>query len=308
MRKALASIPIYHRAVLELFIAGMLWGISFTFVKWALIDFKPSTLVFWRFLFAIVLAEILYFIFDREGFKKTHNDYKIAILAGFGLGSSLIFQTIGLQTTSATNSSFITSLYVVLIPFANYFFLKTKVHWYHFALSAIAFLGMGLLLDLPKNGFTLNSGDLFTIAVAFTSALHIMAVGSAAQKMKSGFRFNTAQTFWALIFVLPFLMYDVSAKEIPVVPVVTDYMSVVSIAGLAILVTLGAFYLQVRAQKVLSNTTASMLCLLEAPYSFLFASALLNEKLTPIQLLGAMIILSISAMTVYIERPKNTNP
>lgn len=307
MRKALAAIPTYHRAVLELFIAGMLWGISFTFVKWALVDFSPTTLVFWRFAFAIVLAEIVFFIFDREGFKKSHSDYKIGLFAGIGLGSSLIFQTIGLQTTTATNSSFITSLYVVLIPFANFFFLKTKVHWYHFALSFMAFLGMGLLLDLPNNGLKLQSGDLFTIMVAVTSTFHIIAVGVGSQKMKSGFRFNTSQTFWAWLFLIPFLSYDMTAKKIPLFPVITSYASVLSVIGLAILVTLGAFYLQVRAQKVLSTTTASMLCLLEAPYSFLFASALLNEKLTPIQLVGAILILGISALTIYIERPKNTD-
>lgn len=308
MRKSLANIPVYHRAVLELFIAGMLWGMSFTFVKWALVDFKPASIVFWRFLFALVLAEVFYFIFDREGFKKSHSDYKIALLSGVGLGGSLILQTIGLQTTTATNSSFITSLYVVIIPFANYFVVKSKVHWYHFAFSGIAFLGMGLLLDLPKNGFALQSGDLFTISVAFTSALHIMAVSHAAPKIKSGFRFNTAQTFWALIVILPFLIYDKSSKKISLIPDITSYASVLSIAGLSIFVTLGAFYLQVRAQRVLSTTTASMLCLLEAPYSFLFASALLNEKLTPIQLLGAIIILSISALTVYVERPNNAQP
>lgn len=308
MRKAIANIPVYHRAVLELFIAGMLWGISFTFVKWALVDFKPTTIVFWRFLFAIIIAEVLYFLFDREGFKKTHSDYKIAILSGVGLGGSLILQTIGLQTTSATNSSFITSLYVVIIPFANYFVVKSKVHWYHFAFSGIAFLGMGLLLDLPTNGFTLHSGDLFTISVAFTSALHLMAVAHAAPKIKSGFRFNTAQTFWALVLVLPFLIFDTTSKDIPLIPEITHISSILSILGLTLFVTLGAFYLQVRAQRVLSTTTASMLCLLEAPYSFLFASALLNEKLTPIQLVGAIIILSISALTVYVERPKNANP
>lgn len=307
MRKTLAAIPTYHRAVLELFIAGMLWGISFTFVKWALVDFSPATLVFWRFAFALLLGEVLYFVFDREGFKKSHSDYKIGIFAGLGLGSSLIFQTIGLQTTTATNSSFITSLYVVLIPFANFFFLKSKVHWYHFGLSLIAFLGMGLLLDLPHNGLRLHSGDIFTLLVAVTSTFHIIAVGLGSKKMKSGFRFNTSQTFWAWVFLIPFLGYDISAKNVAFFPKITSYTSVLSVIGLSILVTLGAFYLQVRAQKVLSNTTASMLCLLEAPYSFLFASALLNEKLTPIQLAGAILILGISALTIYIERPKNAD-
>jgi drug/metabolite transporter (DMT)-like permease len=307
MRKAIQNIPDYHRAVLELIIAGTFWGISFTFVKWALVDFSPSTLVFWRFAFAVLLAELMLFVINREEYKRSRSDFKIGIFAGVSLGASLIFQTYGLTSTTATNSSFITSLYVVMIPMANAFFFKTKVLWYHFVLSGAAFLGMGLLLDLPTVGFKFNIGDILTFIAAITSTFHIIAVGLGSQKMKSGFRFNTSQTLWAWFFVLPFLGYDMARNQIPLVPKITTYTSVLSVIALAIFVTLGAFYLQVRAQKVLNTTTASMLCLLEAPYSFLFASVLLNEKLTPIQLIGAVTILFVSALSVYVERPKNGN-
>lgn len=303
MKKALQSIPAYHRAVLELIIAGTFWGISFTFVKWALVDFSPSALVFWRFLLAIVLGEALMFFLNRAEYKKSHNDFKIGIFAGISLGASLIFQTFGLTDTTATNSSFITSLYVVMIPLANAFFFRTQVHWYHFLLSAIAFAGMGLLLDLPTVGFKFNTGDILTFIAAVTSTFHIIAVGIGSKKMQSGFRFNTSQTFWAWILVLPFLGYEMQAKSLPLFPKITSYTSVLCIVALSVFVTLGAFYLQIRAQRVLSTTTASMLCLLEAPYSFLFASVLLSEKLTPMQLIGAMIILFISMVSVYVDRP-----
>lgn len=305
MKKTLQSIPEYHRAVLELILAGTFWGISFTFVKWALVDFSPSVLIFWRFLLAIVLGEVILFFVNREEFKKSHSDFKIGIFAGISLGASLIFQTFGLTTTTATNSSFITSLYVVMIPIANAFFFRTAVRWYHFVFSAIAFLGMGVLLDLPSVGFKFNTGDILTFIAAITSTFHIIAVGLATKKMRSGFRFNTSQTFWAWVLTLPFLAYEIKTQSVSILPTITSYTSVVSVIALAIFVTLGAFYLQVRSQRILTTTTASMLCLLEAPYSFLFASVLLNEKLTPQQLAGAVVILFISMLSVYVERPKN---
>lgn len=298
-------LPQYHRAVLELILAGTFWGISFTFVKWALIDFSPSTLVFWRFLLALILAEGLYFLLDRENYKKSHSDLKLGLFAGVSLGGALIFQTMGLTSTTATNSSFITSLYVVMIPLANAFFFKTQVKWHHFVLSAFAFLGMGLLLDLPTVGFNFNPGDLLTLLAAVTSTFHIIAVGLAAKKMKSGFRFNTAQTLWAWVFIMPFLGHDIFSKNIPLIPEITSYASILSIIALAVFVSIGAFYLQVRAQKVLNTTTASMLCLLEAPYSFLFASVLLKESLNAVQLVGAMTILLVSMVSVYIDKPKH---
>ena len=66
-----------------------------------------------------------------------------------------------------------------------------------------------------------------------------------------------------------------------------------------------AFFLQVSSQKVLSTTTASMLCLLEAPFSFLFATLILGETLIGLQILGAFLILLSSALSIYVDRPQH---
>ena len=305
MKKALQGIPLYHKAVIELILAGAIWGVSFTLVKWALQDFSTSTLMFWRFLLAIVLGESLMFLFRREEYKNSFSDLWTALPAGVTLGLTLIFQTHGLNYTTATNSSFITTLYVVMIPIASFYFFKTKLEFIHIALSFLAFFGMGLLLDIYHNNSNFNYGDILTLGSAVAATFQILFVGIGARKIKNAFRFNIFQTFWCWLTVIPFLIYEIIFKNIKIIPDQYSMTSIGSIVGLAIFVSLLAFYLQIKSQKILSTTTASMLCLLEAPYSFIFASVFLNERLTPIQFLGAGIIMLSSILSVYVERPQN---
>ncbi len=290
-------------------LAGFIWGLSFIFVTWALKDFTTYSLIFWRFIIALVVGEALLFIFNRSSFKESHSDIRLSFWSGLGLGMALMTQTSGLNYTTATNSSFITSLYVVLIPIASALVFKNKVKISHFFLALLAFLGMALLLNMPdqlQNGkMSFNKGDLITVLTAITSTMHILCVSLAAPKIKNGFRFNTYQTFWALLLLIPFLIYENITQSVQLWPTSPSLLSVGSVVALALLVSMVAFYLQVRAQKILSATTASMLCLLEAPFAFLFALFLLNEGLNFTQSIGAVIILLSSALSVFIERPKN---
>ena len=116
----------YLKSVLMLFSAAVLWGASFTFVKWALVDFTTTQLLFWRFFLAFIIGESFLFLLNPVEFKKSHTDILLSLKPGLFLGASLLFQIHGLHTTTATKSGFITSLYVILIPFicsSHYFLL-----------------------------------------------------------------------------------------------------------------------------------------------------------------------------------------
>lgn len=284
-------------------LAGIIWGASFTLVRWALDDFSATTLMFWRFIIAFLLGEALHYLFNRKLFHASWGDARAAMWAGFFLGLSLFFQTYGLNFTTATNSGFITSLYVVMIPILGALFFKQKIFPRHLLLSLMAFAGMGFLLNLKD--FNLAQGELLTLVAALTAAFQIIFIGKTAVHTKSAFRFNTYQTFWSWVTLLPFLVFEVRAKDIPLWPEQVHFHSVASVVALAVFVSLLAFYLQVRAQKVLSTTTSSMLCLLEGPFAFLFAAYFLTERLNPIQFLGAFIILLSCALSVVFDRPKH---
>jgi drug/metabolite transporter (DMT)-like permease len=303
--KLLIKINRYSKAVLELTLAGIIWGASFTFVRWALEDFTATTLMLWRFVIAFVVGEIILKLFQPEQYRNSWGDARLAVWAGVFLGISLFFQTYGLNFTSATNSGFITSLYVVLIPIISFVFFRTKIHPRHIVFSLMAFAGMGLLLDLKE--FKLEKGELLTLCAALTAAFQIMFIGRVAKFAKSPFRFNTYQTFWSCITLLPFLIYETTAHHVPLFPKAPSFRAIASVVCLALLVSVFAFYLQVRAQRVLSTTTSSMLCLLEGPFAFIFAALLLSERLNWVQAGGAAVILASCALSIYFDEEEEND-
>lgn len=292
----------YNQAVAELTLAGIIWGGSFTLVRFALVDFPASVLIFWRLFLAFILGEVLLFFINRDLFRKSWSDARTSAPAGIFLGLSLWFQTYGLNFTTVTNSGFITSLYVVLIPIIGVLFFKQKIKLHHIILSLMAFAGMGFLLNLQD--LRLHIGEMLTLACAFTAAFQIMFIGKVAKHTVSAFRFNTYQTFWSMITVLPFLLFETVVQKTEIWPKAVHPQSVLSLIALALLVSLLAFYLQVRAQRTLSTTTSSMLCLLEGPFAFIFAAFFLSESLDGLQLFGALLILTSCALSVFLDRPE----
>ncbi len=296
----------YNLAVLELFCASVLWGASFTLVRWGLVDFSTSTLVFWRFLVAFVLGETFFYLFYREEFKASHSDILRSMPAGFFLAASIILQTEGLITTSATSSSFITSLYVIFVPLLGGLFYKQKIMFHHFILGLTGLFGMGLLMNFQNlSHFKFSYGDLLTLGCAIAAAFHIITVGRVSRMARSSFRFNNYQTFWTLIIILPFLLYETTQNSVSLWPAKLGARALFSVLGLAVFVSILGFYLQIRAQKVLNTTTSSLLCLLEAPNAFVFATIFLAEKINAVQKLGILLILLSSVFSVFIDRPKN---
>ncbi|MGZ3727509.1 MAG: DMT family transporter [Pseudobdellovibrio sp.] len=288
---------------MELTLAGVLWGSSFTLVRWGLDDFSAPSLLFWRYLIAFVIGELFLLLTNKKQYDASWGDSKLAVGAGVYLGAAVLLQSYALKHTTATNAGFITSLYVIIIPFLMAVFYKHKVRLRHIALSITAFAGMGLLLNLQE--LQVARGELLTLCSAFVAAMQIISIGRAANKTTSPFRFNNYQIFWSLLSILPFLIYDNLQNDLPVWPAEVHLKSVVAIVTLSVSVSIFACFLQVRAQRILSTTTSSMLCLLEGPFAFFFGFLFLQERLGLMQALGAIIILSSCALSVFLDRPQN---
>jgi drug/metabolite transporter (DMT)-like permease len=93
------------------------------------------------------------------------------------LGSSL--QQVGLVTTTAGNAAFITSLYVIIVPFLGHFFLSRKVGAVDWLASLVAVAGLWLI-TMRGPSFSMSGGDLLVLACAFFWALHIIVIGRFA--------------------------------------------------------------------------------------------------------------------------------
>lgn len=288
------------KATLELLVASVVWGFGFVATVWALRETSAFGFLFSRFLIAFVAGEILrYLIFKRQRPFWSSQDFRLSIGSGLLMASFLLPQTIGLLFTSASNSGFLTILYVVLVPILGWVFWGIRYPIQVYGLAVVAFIGAFLLMGAQFH--SLNTGDIWTLVCALMAAVHILYVGKVASRIQDSFRFNNYQSLWCLLAVIPLLPFD---QKLAILP--QSLLPWVGLLSTAIGSSLIGFMIQIRAQKVLSDTTAAQLFLLESPFAMLFGFLILSEEVTPLKLSGAFLILLSSFLTLHLENSSNS--
>ncbi|MES2964602.1 MAG: DMT family transporter [Bdellovibrionota bacterium] len=291
--------------VTELILAAALWGFGFVAATWALEGMGPLAITGWRFVIALLVGGAIVLV--RKDMRRSLNmpSFLAAAAPGLFISLSLITQTWGLEYTTATKSGFITILYVLIVPFLERLWLGRNVPRFHVVYVLGALIGVALICDLPSVFFggesqaerdKLNFGDALTLLCSVFAALQIIWYGFIQDRIGSSFVFNLYQSFWA--GVLP-LIASFFFEPLPTFPKPT---TIVGLLMLALGSTLIAFALQIRAQKKISPSLASLLFLLESPFAGFFAILFLNERLTTMTATGAAIILLSLASSVVFQR------
>lgn len=284
------------RPLIELLIAAVFWGFGFVATIWSLPFLSPSAIIAYRFLTAFVVGA---FALPFLNLTKTEllNEFKLSAAAGLLLGLCLFLQTVGLQYTTATNSAFITTLYVIIVPLVARLFMNHKLYFFHWLSVAIALVGTAMIVKLSR--LELNLGDSYTLVCAVVASLQIVYISWISKKSKDPFALNTFQSLWAgapfLIMLGPELelgKWNLFALN------VNGWIGMLSLTFGS---TLLAFYLQLKVQKELKPSLASLLYLLESPFSCLFAVILLKETLELSQYLGALLIVFACLLATWFE-------
>ena len=288
------------QAIFELCGAGALWGFGFVAAMWALRGMGPLAITGWRFVLATVAGFALIFAFPAWRSRVNREVARLSIVPGLLISATLILQTWGLKYTTATKSGFITTLYVLMVPLMERFWLKKRLGRWHGVAVALALIGVALICDLPGEYFgtagegrmAWNIGDVLTFLCAICASLHILWFGLIQERIGDPFVFNSFQSFWAGV---PALVLAVIFE-----PITAPSWGNLSLQGLLMLAfgsSLIAFALQAKAQKVLSPSFASLLFLLESPFGTFFGVILLGESLAPVQWAGAGLILIAAGLS-----------
>lgn len=286
-----------NRAFLELILAGFFWGFGFIGTVWALKDLAPAAIIFYRF-FGAFLVTALYILWSKTDLKIVMHEFRLSVGAGFWLAATLLPQTWGLKYTTATNSAFITILYVLIVPLLATVFQKAPLPKSHWLLTITALAGVALMVQLQT--LSMNWGDLLTLFCALMAAFHILFVEKVAPKSLNMFILNGFQALWCALFTLPLFFFGGSWD--------LSGLSQNALLGMLVLTfgsSLLAFYLQFRAQKYVSASVASLLFLLESPFSAVLAFFLLSERLTPLQMLGGVTIFISCALALRLSPSKS---
>ncbi|TDX10598.1 DMT family transporter [Flavobacterium sp. S87F.05.LMB.W.Kidney.N] len=154
-----------------LIIGTAFWGISYSVTKMAIGDYSPNTFLFYRFLLAVIVLTIIFWKYVR---KTNLEAVKTGAILAFPMFLGIQLQTVGLKYSDASQCSFIAGLTVIIIPLMKLAVYKTNASlkiWIA-ALTALA----GLFIIAIQDKFTINIGDLFTIAGAFAFAVYLISV------------------------------------------------------------------------------------------------------------------------------------
>lgn len=264
-----------------LIIGTAFWGISFTFVKVSIGQGSPYVFLFYKFLTAGI---ILGLVFQKQLKHITLKTLKIGVLISVPLLAGTILQTIGLKSTSVSNSAFITGFDVLLIPVLKFLVYRKKVAakvW----LACVTALA-GLYLIAVQDSLRLNIGDLWTIAGAFGFAFYVLQVG----------RFSTEENPIPAVLVLMFFcaagcfVLAFSDTSSVWMPAESDFWTGILFAGIP--ATAYMYAVQNIGQRYIAEEKIALTYLCEPIFATLAGFFILNETITGRTAVGGLLIIS----------------
>lgn len=264
-------------AALGLIVTTMVWGGSFVAMKTSVEQVPPTWLLAFRFTLAAFLMGLL---FVKQIRSASRGAWAAGGIAGVFMELAYLFQTYGLKYTTASKNAFITTLYVVFVPFLLWLFFRKRPQLNQAAAAVLAVVGLALLSLKGDRG--VNLGDGLTVLSGGCFAAHMILIDRFT-KRHDPFFLTFVQT--GTMAVLSWCLAPVLDGGMDPAPVFTaDFAG--SILYLAVLATTGGFVLQNLGQKYLSANTASILLSLESVFGALFSVWLLHERMTGRMVLG----------------------
>ena len=253
-----------------LLLTALIWGCAFAVVKNALDSFPPGAIIAMRYLIAAAITGIL---FRRHLKELTRGDVARGALVGLLLFGAYIVQTTGLQYTTAGKNAFLTTVYVLLVPFGCALLFHQKLQKSNLIAAVMMLVGIGLL-SLDGQGGGLNPGDILTLICGFLFAGHIIAVEQCQKKTNTYALIVLQFAFCALYAGLYNRIFERG------MPLTFTPGSIGGLLYIAVFSTTIGMSLQNIGQSMAPASHAVILLSLESVFGVLFSCLLLGEKVT----------------------------
>lgn len=262
----------------SLTIAAMLYGTTFFVMKLIQSGSDSVAALGWRY----TIAGVLLLLATLALRKNPFTNWKWGVLAGLVLYLLMVPQVIGLQYTSASNSGFITGLFVVFVGVLQYVWFRTPIAKHRLFAIVLALIGLWLLTGGVHG---VNIGDLITVLAALFYAVDILILTHISQKLGTH------------ALVLSFQHIAVAGMlALLTAPLIGESLSVTTTAawqGIVYLAVFGsaiAVWLQVWGQQFVTPVRAGLLLGLEPLFGAVFAAFFIQEQLGVTAWLGGICI------------------
>lgn len=280
-------------SIVFLLITVLAWGISFLSIKISLTVFPPVSLAFYRFLIAGVIQFLLIKMLGINE-KIDKKDLPLLIVAGLtGITIYYILENNGLMRISANDASIIVAMLPVFAAIIEKFILRKKLSLITVLGIALSIIGVFLVIGAKLEGGSLI-GYLLMFLSAISFAIYIVVTKPLFQKY-SDITIAFYQSIIGCIGFIPFLFFEEVKWEL------MDLNILINFLFLAIICSAIANYIYLYALNNTSVSVASIFLNLIPVVTFISSFIIYDEKLSGIQLFGALIVIASVTMVTSSE-------
>ena len=267
-----------------LLLAATIWGFSFVIVKDSLDYIGAMYMIAYRYTIAAVAMSLLFF----KKWRLLNRDYLLhGAVTGSFLFLAYVSQTIGCDYTTAGKNAFLTTVYVIFIPFITWILTRRRPRFYVFIAALMSITGIGFLALGADDKGGINIGDILTIICGIFFALHIIFTERFNRNGGDPLFLTLLQFVFTAIFGWIFAPFFEGSF-----PMATAFTGRVvgSMLYLGLLSTMVGFSLQNIGLKYGQSSLASLFLSFESVFGILFSTLILHETFTLKMFFGCVLI------------------
>lgn len=255
------------------------WGGTFVVVKDAVALYPLYGFLALRFLIAVLTFAI---VLPASVKLLNPRTVGVGVLAGIFLTAGYVFQTWGLQGTSASKAAFITGMFVVITPALQALLLRRSPKPVTLLGVVLAVAGLWLLTGGGVDGW--NVGDTRVLLCAVAYSAHMIVLGGVGHH--HDVRPFTLVQLATVALACGAIALVTEPLRLPSESSVWVALVVTGVFGSAV-----AFAVQTYAQRILSPTKTALILISEPAFGGLFGW-LAGERLGIAGATGAALILA----------------
>ena len=280
------------RGNLMLLAASFFWGTTFVAQILGMEGLGPYTYAAARFALGTLFMGALWYAYrGKRAAERRAGTFRSGFRAGLPVGLAMFvgvtLQQVALLYTTAGKTAFITTLYIVLVPLAAVL-LGQRVRVLQWCGAFLAFAGVYFLS--AHGEVTLNTGDVLVFICSFFWMAQILLIDRYARTVDAielCFMEMIVCTLGSAVLAAiyeSFAWSDVWNAAVPIL-----YAGILSCGVAYTCQTLGQAYVEPTQAAILMST--------EAVFAAVAGWIVLGETMSPVQILGCVLLLGGALMT-----------
>lgn len=277
----------------------IMWGSTYTFVKEGITDIPYSVFQIYRYFIA---SFILLFFFKKHIIINKKVWIKGILTVGISAFVAAFFTIIGMEKTTATETSFLVSIPVIIVPVIVYIHKHQKINKQQIVAGVVCLMGIVIFTKIYQ--LKIDNGVYYLLIASIGYSYQYLSISEYVKKtneyMSAFIQCFTVLIGFVIVLVMKIVINGINPLEIMVAPKIETSLIILAVS---IFATALGWMIEAKVQKNISATTVAIVFATEPVFTLLTEYLLLNQSIKTHQIIGGIVIIS-ATLIASIKRKK----